>query len=394
MNWAFLPGRGGTMNKGPGKYLFAVLAFCGLLLLSLFPAFAQAAPAEDPWGYNYEGKAIVAVLPLAGEETEMALRFHRATLEAVAALEKYDGWDVAGTVFSGAGLELPTDMPPTRSLVPAARYALTGGVYAGNKAGEYYLQLWLWDMAGSTMIYTDDLVYTDIDGAMESLPGLVEWLFSHIREVVIEIPEVPVPKDYLFMLGLKGGLSPRWYISGDEDSPGAWALGFEGGLSGSLRLHPLISLQLELLFTADSLVYRGLDWDSDHYELVNERYTGFSLLIPLTAKLDLKAGPARVSPFAGLYVPVPLGEIQYQRNGGGEDRSYSYSYAVPLGFTGGLEGALPYGPGNLLGGLRFAMDFSPLTIDNPQEISYYRPMLSLYLGYEFGFVDRNKRSRP
>jgi hypothetical protein len=279
-------------------------------------------------------------------------------------------------------------MPPTRNLVPGVRYALTGGVYQGSRAGEYYLQLWLWDMSGSTMIYTDDLVYVDINRALESVPGLVEWLFSHIREVVIEIP-VSYP-DPFFMLGMRAGLSPRWYISPDEVTPGASALNFEGGVSGALRLNSLVSVQLEIILSGDTVVYRGLDWENGGYTMANEKFTSLSLMFPLLCRLNFKPGPFRVSPFAGLYLIAPLGQTGYRLSTKGGEESYSYSYSIPAGYTAGLEAARNYGPGMFLAGLRYAGDFGDVTINDGPETSYRRHIFSLYLGYEFGFHDVKK----
>jgi hypothetical protein len=368
-------------------------ARCGLMVSLVLPAlgFAQTGPAENAWGLDYEGKAIVAVLPLAGseEEQDMALRFHRGTLEAVAALGKYSPRDLDMAAIENAGLEIPTDMPPNRNLSPGARYALTGGVYPGNKAREYYLQLWLWDMSGSTMIYTDDLVYEDIEDAMQSLPGLVEWLFSHIREVVVETPEPVIPYDPLLMLGLRAGLSPRWYFGPEEPSPGAWALSYVGGVSGVLRLNALLALELEVLFTQDTLVYWGAPWVDGDYALANKNFASPSLMIPLLLKLNFKPGPFRLSPLAGIYAAVPLGQTRY-RGPGEEGRDYGYSFSVPAGFTAGFEAAVKYGPGMLFAGLRYAGDFGEVIIGNEEKTTYRRHMVSLSLGYEFGFFNINK----
>jgi TolB-like protein len=130
-------------------------------------------------GYDFDGKAIVSILPFAGEE-QMAVAFNQAVNKSVALFQNYSPQMVSIATVQVAGVRIPTDMPPIRELVPGARYALTGGVYPGGYADEYYLQLWLWDMADFTMIYTDDLVYQDIDEGLASLPGLVEWLFAHI----------------------------------------------------------------------------------------------------------------------------------------------------------------------------------------------------------------------
>jgi hypothetical protein len=372
--------------------------------MAVFPALlpAQASPAARPAeeGLDYEGRAIVAVLPLAGDETEMIRRFDEGIMEAVAALQKYSPREVRAAAVAVEGLEIPTDMPPVRSLANGARYALTGGVYPGGGAGEYYLQLWLWDMAGSTMIYTDDLVYDDMDGAMESLPGLVEWLFSHIREVIIEEPKADVWPDPLFMLGLRFGISPRWYIGPGEVSPGAWATNLEGGISGALRLNSLFSFQLEILLTGDTLFYRGLENDF----LENEKFSSLNMTIPLLCKMNLRVGPVRLSPLAGFYLTAPLGKTRYHYHydTGEGDKSYSWSWSVPMGFTAGIEGAVRYGPGRLFAGMRYAGDFGKVSIDddpkfrkhsyanNSDNTSYRRHTFSLYFGYEFGFLDGKK----
>jgi hypothetical protein len=130
---------------------------------------------------RFGSEDIVAILPFAGDESQAAV-FHQATAGAVANLRNYSPRIVSGTSVEAVGVRVPTDMPPRRELVPGARFALTGGVYPGNLPGEYYLQLWLWNMAHPSLIYTDDLVYKHIDEGLKSLPGLVEWLFAHIIE--------------------------------------------------------------------------------------------------------------------------------------------------------------------------------------------------------------------
>jgi hypothetical protein len=382
----------GPSSQKRGAAMSSRRFFC--LILSLFFSafvFAQTPPENAP-GLDDAGKAIAAVLPLAGEEAEMTLRFYQGTIAAVAALEKYSPRPVDPSVFAGTDREIPTDMPPHRDLVPGVRYALTGGVYSGAREGEYYLQLWLWEMTGSTIIYTDDLVYEDIDQAMSSLPGLVEWLFSHIHELTIETPEPLVPPDPFFVLGLRLGPSQRWYTDPDEDSPGAWALNLEGGVSGAFRLNSLLAFQAEILFSADTLVYRGLDAGpgANVYTLANEKYTGFSLMFPLLLRVNLRPGPFKISPLAGVYATVPLGQSQYKRSTG-EDSSYDWSLPVPLGFTGGVEAAFNWGPGAIFGGLRYAGDFSNINIDNDEDTTFRRNMFSFSLGYEFGFFDKNKK---
>jgi hypothetical protein len=366
-----------------------VFCLAGMILVFAM-AFTRNVSAQDAQGINYGGKDIVAVLPLAGEETQMIRRFYEGTLEAVAALEKYIPRQVSVSAVRSAEIEIPTDMPPIQGLTAGARYALTGGVYSGSGAGEYYLQLWLWDMSNSTMIYTDDLVYDDIEQALESLPGLVEWLFSHIHEVIIETPQADTWQDPLFMLGLRMGFAQRWYTQPGEISAGASALNLEGGVSGALRLTSLFSFQLELLLTKDTVVYRGLNQGGGgEYVMANKKYTNLSLMIPLLLKMNFRAGEVRFSPLAGFYAVAPLGHTHYSYSAGESD-SYSWSYSVPFGFTLGLEGAVQSGPGRVFAGLRYVADFGKADIRDDQDTRYQRTMFSLYAGYEFGFLNDKK----
>jgi hypothetical protein len=389
-----------TKRRIPGRAVFQAAFIFGLLAV-LFPVPVSAQNAETGQGLDYEEKAPVAILPLAGDETEMIRRFREGIMESVAALGKYRPREASVPEAT----RIPTDMPPLPYLVSGARYALTGGVYPGDIAGEYYLQLWLWDMAGSTMIYTDDLVYDDMDGAMESLPGLVEWLFSHIHEMVIEEPPADTWLDPFFMLGFRAGLSPRWYVRPNEITPGASALNLEGGVSGALRLSSRFSVQLEILLTRDTVVYRGLGGSGKDF-LENEKLSSFTMTIPLLAKMNFRAGQFRLSPLAGLYVMLPLGDTgySYHYSSGDGSKSYSWSYSLPLGVTAGFEGAVRYGPGRIFAGLRYAGDFGNTSInDDPNfskhhtsqngKTSYRRHTFSLYLGYEFGFFEGKKSGR-
>jgi hypothetical protein len=378
-------------NKTPELRSRSLVA--GLFILSFFlvslPAFGQA----GEWGFDDEGKALVAVLPLATplvapetpENVEGLRRLYQGTVEAVAALGKYSPRQVQLEDVYASEPKIPTDLPPHSDSTAGARYALTGGVYPGDIDGEYYLQLWLWDMAGSMMIYTDDLIFEELDDALQTLPGLVEWLFSHIHVVPVETSEPPW--DPLFMAGLRAGLSQRWYMDPDNRSPNAWALLPEGGVYAALRLNSLFTLQLELLFGADTVVYRGLDLTGGTYFLANKKFTSYSLMIPLLIKANFRAGPAILSPLAGLYGVIPLGKVQFKTNTGDEE-SYKYSHSLPLGFTAGFEAAVKYGPGRLLAGLRYAVDFGEAVIDD--DLHYRRHILSLYLGYEFGFFNGKK----
>jgi hypothetical protein len=369
--------------------------FFGLLSLFLLPGLLSAQSGTGAEGYDDDGKAIVGILPFIGDG-EAAEVFNRAVVTGVTNLQKYSSRSISAGAVEAAGVRIPTDMPPVRELVPGVRYALTGGVYPGTNSNEYYLQLWLWDITGSTMIYTDDLVYQDINEGLKSVPGLVEWLFSHIIEVTPEDEAPPESgwEEKLISIGVRSGLSQRWYTSPDETAPGARALNFEGGLFLSVRLSSLFSLQAEADFSFDNLVYRGVTItgrEGTRIPLENVKYTTNSLAFPLLFKLNLRAGNFRIAPLAGIYGFLPLGKASYREQPLEREDAFSWSAAAPLGYILGLEAAMKFGPGMLVGDIRYAGDFSSITVhDAPatgKDTSYKRMGLSFTLGYAFGFVD-------
>jgi hypothetical protein len=390
------------MNRNSIKSWIAFFGLWFVVLSSLSAQNGNGPRDENTEGYDYNGKAIVAILPFTGEE-KAASDFNRAVTGAVANMQKYSGRNISIETVEAAGVRIPTDMPPVRELTTGVRYALTGGVYPGTYENEYYLQLWLWDMSNSTMIYTDDLVYQNIDEGLQSLPGLVEWLFSHIIEVAVESGAPPEKAwgDKLITAGIRSGVSRHWYTASGETVPGAYALNYEGGIFVSVRLNSLFSIQVEADFTFDNLVYRGVtNTGVEGVEYIpvleNEKYTAYSLTFPLLFKANFRFGNFCLTPLAGIYAFVPLGETSYRKSLSGEESSFSWSVPVPLGYSAGFEAAMKFGPGALVADIRYAGDFDTTTIHDAADVSgkdtsYKRGMLSFTLGYAFGFIDIKKR---
>ncbi|MDR1443305.1 MAG: PorT family protein [Treponema sp.] len=370
------------------------------LLALLVPPNLYAQTLRE--GYDGEGKAVVALLPLTGDE-EAAAQFGEAVMRAVTALGRYNPRQVSRDTVEAAGLRIPTDMPPVRELTPGVRFALTGGVYPGNNdESQFYLQLWLWDMHSSAMIYTDDLVYEDTGSALESLPGLVEWLFSHIIERTEEAEtEKEITWDHnRINAGVRSGVSQHWYTAPNESVPGAYSLTYEGGVFVAVRLTSLISLQAEFDLILDDLVYRMVVNTSKDITynpvLANERRHSFSLLFPVLVKFTLRPGSFRLSPYVGLFAFTPLGKTRYSQYPGGKEGSFSWASDAPLGYSVGFEAARKLGPGILTADIRCLGDFSNITIrdneTNPgqTETVYKRSMLSFTIGYAFGFGSLKK----
>jgi hypothetical protein len=375
-----------------------IVLWFGLFLLASLPpsAGAQTSPVRE--GYDSDGKALTALLPFTGEE-ESAAVFNRAVERAIANLEKYSCRVVTAETVNAAGARIPTDMPPLKELVPGARFAVTGGVYPGSYENEYYLQLWLWDMNDSTMIYTDDLVYQNIETGLESLPGLVEWLFSHIIERTVQAePEAEKEwDDKMLNVGIRSGVSGHWYTAPEEVVPGAHSFNYEGGLFITARLNSLISFQGEIDFSWDDVVYRGITDASGGgpgttYSpvFVNKRYSSFSLVFPVLVKLNFRPGILRLAPYGGFFAFAPLGKTSYRSNPDGTEDTFSRSVSAPLGIIVGFEIARRLGPGIILADIRYSGDFGKTTIDDPAGTSYTRSQVSFTLGYAFGFIDIKK----
>jgi hypothetical protein len=240
-------------------------------------------------------------------------------------------------------------------------------------------------------------VYQNVDECLESLPGLVEWLFSHIIEVVKEaepVIEEETWQDKWITVGIRSGVSQRWYTESEEFAPGAHALNFEGGLFVSVHLISLFSLQVEADFTFDNLVYRGVTLtgkDGTHIPLENVKYTTYSLMFPLLFKVNFRPGNFRIAPLAGVYAFLPLGDAAYRAQPAGKEGSFSWSANVPLGYTLGVEAAIELGPGILVADIRYAGDLGTVAIHDAgdttvKDTSYKRRMVSFTLGYAFGFI--------
>jgi hypothetical protein len=194
-------------------------------------------------------------------------------------------------------------------------------------------------------------------------------------------------------LGLRAGPSLRFYTpSTDTRYTGndTHAVALDLAFQVNLRVLPFLSVQAEALFTWDNASLWAYQTGVIRY---TKDYTAFSLQFPLLVKLDFYPGIFRLSPFLGLYYLAPLGSLGTSNSLTGETHSLSYRISPPLGFTGGLSGALKLGPGALIADLRYASDFGTIKAKNGSTEEFRRSMISLTLGYELGFFSRKGGAR-
>jgi hypothetical protein len=194
--------------------------------------------------------------------------------------------------------------------------------------------------------------------------------------------------DQWLRLGLRAGPSLRIYTpsrdtryTGGDTHAAALDLAFQA----NLRVLPFLSVQAEAVFTWDNASLWAYQSGTVRY---TKDYTAFSLQLPLLLRFDLYPGKFKLSPFAGLYFVTPLGRLKTSNSLNNETHSLSYRISPPLGFVGGLGGALKMGPGAIIADLRYAADFGNIKADDGSTEEFRRSMISLTIGYELGFLAR------
>jgi hypothetical protein len=191
-------------------------------------------------------------------------------------------------------------------------------------------------------------------------------------------------------LGLRTGPSFRFYTPA-KDTPytggDTFAPSLDIAFQANVRVLPFLSVQGEMLFTWDNAscwaYYRRGTYETERY---TRDYTSFSLQFPFTVQVNLYPGKFRVSPFAGIYLLAPLGDLRATNSRDSDEQRYSYVYSPPLGLVGGLNIALKMGSGLLFGDLRYAADLGEAKPDQGEIRQYRRSMVSLTLGYEWALL--------
>ncbi|MDR0553706.1 MAG: hypothetical protein LBG76_02755 [Treponema sp.] len=99
---------------------------------------------------------------------------------------------------------LPPDVPangqpayvcPSPSMTRDAPLALTGEVALGED-GLYHLRLYLWNTSDQRLVFSDEVVVEDRQGAEDMLPGILIWIFGWLKE---KSNDVSTPEPILVM---------------------------------------------------------------------------------------------------------------------------------------------------------------------------------------------------
>jgi hypothetical protein len=215
-----------------------------------------------------------------------------------------------------------------------------------------------------------------------------------------EVQEDTVPEEsdvfkHWLYLGLRVGPSFRVYTPA-KDTPytggDTFAPSLDVAFQANLSFLSFLSVQAELVVTWDNASCWAYYRQGNETERYTRDYTTVSLQVPFTVQADLYPGKVRLSPFAGVYLLVPLGNLRAQDSLNSGSWSDTYSFSPPLGFLGGLSVAWKLGPGVLSGDLRYAADLGVPVPDTTEILSYRRNMLSFTLGYGWALIAKKEKA--
>ncbi|MDR2435394.1 MAG: PorT family protein [Treponema sp.] len=386
--------------------LFFLCGLPGLLAQDMYEAeseiFPESAADEMPgvalvpfWGEN---KALIAQL---GELLYLLLEN-----EGLYRPEAVDMVNLPEDVPEGG---FPPYVCPSPSLTKTAPYAVTGELVFDDESSLYHLRLYLWEMAGTRLVFTDESTGRDRGEFEMYLPSLLEWLFSWLeqpREMAGEWYEYSdplaqsesgssLPEEKWLYLGLRVGPSVRLY-SRDTAEPFAENniysfLNITAGVQATFQFLPFLAVQAEFLFTNDYAPYSAVNpvintnTNTGTMRAGPDPFSSYSLMFPLALRYTYRQGRLFAGALAGIYFSLPLGDMENKTFGG----NFGYSMNPPLGYTVGINVGTKLGPGSLFLDLRWAADIGE-TQKNSGEDIYKRSMVTIAIGYELGFFTKKK----
>jgi hypothetical protein len=302
---------------------------------------------------------------------------------------------------------LPDDVPeggfppyicPSPSLIKTNPLALTGELTPDPDDDEYWhLRLYLWEMADTRLVFSDELTAYDREECAAGLPGMLEWLFSWLkrggagygagagaegdtsnqyaggRQVFIT---TSMPLQWIYVGGRFGWIPARIQalpVSDDWKNPDPRHelqdyQSINGALSLSVALAPeSVPFFSRFLFQAEG------NFNYDFYPIETKSIAPAALL-----KFQAyRHGNLLFSLLGGAYTPFAL------------DDQLAYDQIFPVGITFGANfgGKLDPIPGIFFIDMRFSMDLFNTYVRADDE-GYRRMALTLSIGYEFGFITK------
>jgi hypothetical protein len=396
------------------KQLFLLMAAFLFLLGLPCPGMAQTAVP-------------VAIMPFVGDDLGQSLLLHEAVIAELEGMSGYIPLPVSADDFPETRSLSPNE-PPSPNILGNSTYVLTGEYYA-DIDDEWHFQFWLWRSATGALVYTDELTAQDVDEARTYLPALMAWAFSLvpvdtivIRQEVpaaVETAKEPAPASsepiaapnarekepvnylnrWLYLGGRIGGAFSTYRLDGfkEYELNAGQSLGYEASLLLAFRFLSFMSIQAEAVFSPDTAIFRAPAIQppaGSDFIYYTEIYQARSLIFPVVLKFPIQLNYLLLSPYAGGFVGLPLGEMEKaSADPYGSKGSFAFEQALPLGLVGGLEMGVALGPGVVFVDLRYGLDLDKTRISDDRGLKYTRHRITFSLGYQFAlFEKRPKRN--
>jgi hypothetical protein len=396
-------------GKGVGRQKNYLLWIFSFLLLAPFAGVAQTPSDGAP--------SPVALMTFVGDDLSIGAEFQEDVIGEVQGLGGYIPQPVSAERVPES-LDFPPDQPPEPVYLGDSQLVLTGEYYIDMDDLQHF-QLWLWNSASGSLVYTDEMVFEDMSEAEGYLPPMVSWIFSHIpveqritvaaasaEPVAAAVEETAIPDEgeeesrekpsynRRFFLGLRGaGFLNTSMPQGSGAYESGVSQGFtgEGALLAEFRLFPFLSLQTEAVVLYDTFKAAKKVQKPGEEVRSTDTFMSVSMMFPLFVKVPLELGRFTLSPFVGAYYTMPLGKMTVIP-GDADEKAGSYSYRIDpaFGIGLGIDVGLSLGPGELFMGLRFDRNLGMTILRDQHGMQYSRNRIGLSLGYEFLVFGRRR----
>jgi hypothetical protein len=393
------------------------------LLWFLFPAIffflapldgtAQTAEAEA----EVKPDAVVVVMPVKADEGLQAGGFQNGIAGTVNSISGY----TARVRTLGEFPEYANAFPnaaPAPAYVQDSSFALTSEYYRGMDNRQHF-QVWLWNSADGAPLFTDEMVFGDIEEGMGYLPGLVSWVMSLIpeetgpsltRKEVREIAQAVLNESgitaweyswFWWYVGLRGGGALNSYtIRSSGGYAGNSERGFDAEVALSLEVRPwrYLSFQTEAVLLVEAFntfkdVNHGVTGTQDY---IPAKVASLSLLVPLLLKFPFDVERFGLSFSLGPYLILPLTSAGgLLENVTGRDAVF-FERTLPFGLCFGIDIGYRLGGGELFGGLHYNYDLTMAAapVDGPYAgLELERQRLAITFGYRIGFIETGGAKR-
>ena len=346
----------------------------------------------------------VALVPFWGPDENFIQEFGEELYKGVNDLQGFRSTVIDMT-------NLPDDVPeggfppyicPSPSLIKSNPIALTGEITPDPDDDEYmHLRLYLWEMADTRLVFSDELTGYDREEVAMGLPGMLEWLFSWLkrggrgsgedgegdtsnlyggRQVFIT---TSMPLQWIYVGGRVGATplrmqnTPSWKGADERYVDNRYET-LNAALSISIALFPEhIPFFSRFVVQAEGLFSYDFQGPTDPNTGV---YSPSVMTVTPGALLKFQAyrhGNMLISLFGGAYSPFTLSD------------KIAYSHLIPIGWTAGLNfgGKLDPLPGIFFIDVRYSGDLFDTYVTKDSE-GYRRNAVSICIGYEFGFITK------